>query len=453
MNHNISRLMRFVTIIGVMTFGAMPSQAVDRYVAKNGQTPDPGGQYTNWVSAASNIQAAVTAAVDGDTVWVGPGTYGVPPSPVVANGTTNMVSINKWITVRSSSGNPADTIIDAGGAPSNRCVRILSQSSGNTASTARLSGFTVTNGNADTCGGVFLDILNHVRNVMVDNCIIVGNRGVAGAGGIYGYYWSGGDSIRLLISNTVVRSNIGGGVYKSFRTGLTIVDSRFENNTPSGLDCWNGTNLIDRCVFTGNTKTNGNYGTAITFWNVANSYHEVRNSLFYDNRHITTTGSYLGSAAISTGNLAELNLYNCTIVSNLASGTGLKTAGIYSHNGSPHRIWSSIIRDNYKDGVRSDYGSNASSPLFYFTNSCTYPLTGFPVEARNIDADPKFADAANRDYRITKTSPCLNTGTNQPWMASAIDLGKNRRLDKVYGLVDMGCYEYVYELGTTILVR
>lgn len=260
---------------------------------------------------------------------------------------------------------------------------------------------------------------------------------------------SGASALSVIVSNSVVCNNVGGGMFKSFPSSLTVVDSRFEKNTPYGLECGEGTNVIDRCVFAGNAKTNAMYGVGITFWN-ARSSNEVRNSLFYDNRLIhTVSGAHpVGGAAIATGNSAELNLYNCTIVGNVASDSGSLSGGLYSQGGSPHRIWNSIVLDNYRGAKLSNYGAN-QSPSFSFTNSCTSPITGFSPEAQNIDVAPQFVNAASDDYRLTETSPCLNTGINQPWMLSAKDLDRSPRLDSMSKRVDMGSYEYSYEITTT----
>ncbi|MGI6088290.1 MAG: choice-of-anchor Q domain-containing protein, partial [Kiritimatiellia bacterium] len=47
------------------------------------------------------------------------------------------------------------------------------------------------------------------------------------------------------------------------------------------------------------------------------------------------------------------------------------------------------------------------------------------------------------DYRLAQGSPCINTGTNLPWMAEAVDLDGRPRIDRFSGLPDMGCYEHV----------
>jgi hypothetical protein len=51
--------------------------------------------------------------------------------------------------------------------------------------------------------------------------------------------------------------------------------------------------------------------------------------------------------------------------------------------------------------------------------------------------DPLFA--APGDYHLRSDSPCNNAGTNQAWMAGAVDLDGRDRI--LLGTVDIGAYE------------
>jgi len=116
------RLLLTLIIAGVLT---LPLQAATITVA------DDGADYTS-------IQTAIDAANKGDEIIVSPGTY--------------LEAINfdgKAITVRSASGDPADTIIDGGGSDS-----VVTCDSGETSMTV-LDGFTITNGSATYGGGMY----------------------------------------------------------------------------------------------------------------------------------------------------------------------------------------------------------------------------------------------------------------------------------------------------------
>jgi len=118
------------------------------YVDVNSTNATP--PYTNWITAATNIQDAVDAAVAGDEVVVTNGIY--------ASGGRdgNRVKVEKLLNVRSING-PQFTTIAGGG--TNRCAYLTNAAS--------LSGFTLTNGHSQKGGGAYGGTLN--------NCTLVGN--------------------------------------------------------------------------------------------------------------------------------------------------------------------------------------------------------------------------------------------------------------------------------------
>jgi hypothetical protein len=196
-----SRLFSAV-IVTVLVACILPHAVADYYAARNGQSPL--GPYTNWGTAASNIQDAVNAAANNSTVWVGAGRYTVPTNAVFYT-TTNVVYINKPITLRSSNGVPEDTVIDGEG--SYRGVTWYYAA----ASTSRfvLDGLTISNCRATNYGGGILFVPN-VWTATVQNCVIADNTalssqsaGNSAGGGIYAY----GTAFGLTISNCIIRNN------------------------------------------------------------------------------------------------------------------------------------------------------------------------------------------------------------------------------------------------------
>jgi hypothetical protein len=105
--------------------------AATRYVSLGSTNPTP--PYTNWATAATNIQDAVNVAAANDAVLV---TNGVYPGNV---------SVTKPLTLRSVNG-PQFTIINGGG--NNQCV-FLNQG-------GSLTGFTLTNGYNYGCVAEFV---------------------------------------------------------------------------------------------------------------------------------------------------------------------------------------------------------------------------------------------------------------------------------------------------------
>ncbi len=61
----------------------------------------------------------------------------------------------------------------------------------------------------------------------------------------------------------------------------------------------------------------------------------------------------------------------------------------------------------------------------------------------NITNDPEFGTLPGGECHLLDTSPCIDAGTNQPWMTGATDLDGHPRIHD--GTVDMGCYEFIPE--------
>ena len=100
------RTQRFAGGIAGLLFlvGPPSSCALDHFVAATGTHDSP---FSNWTTAAHDLQSAIDAAAPGETVWVAAGTY-TSDGPD-ANGA--MVSISTGVAVRSVSG-ASTTILD-----------------------------------------------------------------------------------------------------------------------------------------------------------------------------------------------------------------------------------------------------------------------------------------------------------------------------------------------------
>lgn len=178
-----------LSIVTVCFFVALNTQAATHYV--DAASPSPTAPYTSWATAATNIQNAVDASVNGEMVMVTNGHYLL----------TSEIVVNKDITIQSVSG-PEVTIVDGQGIV--RCFNL-----GNFICV--VSGLTITNGNTTGQGGGIY-CLNPTP--VVSKCIIIGNAAYAG-GGMFG-----GTANDCMISFNIAR--YGGGKAAGYVNKCTI---------------------------------------------------------------------------------------------------------------------------------------------------------------------------------------------------------------------------------------
>ena len=387
-----------IAVSGTNVFGGSASDTVKitrgvvhggdssvHYVSTNGLSLWP---YTNWVTAATNIQDAVDVAVAGDKVLVTNGTYS----------SAAQITVTKAITIEGVNGRDV-TIVD--GQNAHRCFDLDS-----TACT--LSGFTIQNGDADddNGGGVYCSGTVPIIN----SCTLTGNRARSG-GGSYGgtlsncilfdnsAIWNGADTVgdgggsyEGTLSNCAIISNSaysgGGGIYEGTLNNCTLSG----NSANYGGGSHDGT--LNNCTLSGNSA---NYG--------GGSFHSQL-------RHCTLTGN----SANYGGGINDGTLYNCIVWSNTATASG--------HN------W--FCTDDHDEDPSLNMGHSCSTPL----------RSG----RGNITNAPLFADAAGR---LLPGSPCIDTGMDLETHIGVLvtnDLdGTARPLDgnaDGTNTVDMGAYEY-----------
>ncbi len=211
----------------------------------------------------NNIQAAITATQDGDTIIVRDGVY-------TGQGNLNITTVGKDITIRSENG-PENCTIDC--EKQDRAFNFQSGVDENTI----IDGFTIADGDNE---GILLN-----GGVLVKNCIIENNgRGITslttssvvhvedtvirnnvttGSGAAI-YFNNGGPHT---ITGSVISNNettgAGGGVFiQNSGLGLTIEDTMISNNTSatgSGIYCTKTRMDINKTTINSNTSS-GNGG-------------------------------------------------------------------------------------------------------------------------------------------------------------------------------------------------
>jgi hypothetical protein len=177
------------------------------------------------------IQAAISAAQNGDTIVVAPGTY---------NEAINFQ--NKAIHLRSSDG-PEVTTIDATGLNTS----VVTCGSGEGPNTI-LDGFTITGGNATQGGGM----RNAFSSPTVIDCVFIGNHASVGGGASNSSGSEATFSNCRFIANTA--TNNGGGVHNITATTATFNNCLFAGNSASsGGAVWNSLGTFCSSHITGTT--------------------------------------------------------------------------------------------------------------------------------------------------------------------------------------------------------
>jgi hypothetical protein len=373
--------------------------------------------YAGWSTASTDIQSAIDAASDGDTILVTNGIYATG-GEVVLGSLTNRVLINKAVTVQSVNG-PSATIIQGYpviGSNAVRCVYLTTN--------AMISGFTLTNGATLNTGDAFLDQsgggLYCSPNSIATNCVMIANSAYNTGGGASGYGpFSGGILVNCsLIQNTAglkvppFTNNYvpysGGGV-----SGATVVNSLIlSNNAGFGGGGASNANLTN-CII----RQNGSYaggGTGGITGGGAN-YCKLSGCLVVSN------------AADTDGGISGSTVYACTIVGNFA----YHGAGGFGGNSS----YDSII---YYNTTWYSYNTNYNNSAT-IRNCCTTPLPVGSSSGNNLTNEPVFVNMAGSDYHLQSNSPCINSGINS-YVSFTNDLDGNPRI--VAGTVDIGVYEY-----------
>lgn len=420
--------------------------AAEWYVATSGSDAAAG---TNWLTAKQTIQAGVDAATDGDTVWVSNGVYATGGT-AVAGDWTNRVAITKPILVQSMNG-PAETFITGGVV---RCAYVTNG--------AVLSGFTLTGGrSAEGASGLLYDKLLYGGGAwceaegVLTNCVVQGNRGHWGGGGVRG----GRLDNCVLIGNWTERG--GGGTYESqanhclysnnwahsaSRRG-TAADAEAPGARPREVELRRGGaaygGVLNHCVL----EQNESWG-----YGGATYYAALDGCMVKGNFAADGCAAYGGSLSncIVTGNQGDGHavLYDCTLANCLVANNHNDLCGTvkdctlfnctvtanssYQDTGGAHdsTLYNCIVYGN-SAGIFSD--SNHLNSTFYY--SCTAPDPG---GTGNLADDPQFVDAEGGDFRLATGSPCINAGDNNA-VSGETDLDGNPRI--MGETVDMGAYE------------
>lgn len=424
----------YIVIFVVLNFNNLYS--VTRYVDTDVSSS---GNGLSWATAYKTLQEALDVAISGDEIWVAEGTY-LPTYDYGLGGGTRYnhfrmidgVAIYGGFAGTETStsqrtnygeGEANETILsgdlNSNGVDNNDAYHIFYIPAGiNLTSSSILNGFTITLARAN---GAF----PHERG-----------------GAIYIY----DDNKSPHFENITFKNNYAqsqGSVMFAYNTSITINNCNFKNNNTvnSGgaiYSEWSTYNIITNSQFYNNQTTGG--GGAIHYYQCLNS--NLINVLIYDN--IADEGG-----AIYLRNV-NANLINVTITKNRSNFGG----AIKSHCDSYTVINNSVIYGNDAIHNADEFYIDCTSDIILNYCSYTSNATSLYLEAgstftatnNNISSDPLFIDEVNDDYRLSKTSPCLDAGNNS-YNSETYDIRSDypRKLNKnsqSSGIIDIGAYEF-----------
>ncbi|MCK4664257.1 MAG: cadherin domain-containing protein [Bacteroidales bacterium] len=316
----------------------------------------------------------------------------------------------------------------------------------------------------------------------------------------YGYYGSviySTDTSSLNFTDNIVSENeayVGGAIYLSYsRDGQPIItgntfDYNEATNNAGAIYLEKSNPIIDDNQITNNYSYNnggaiytfdtclielttnfiayntGSIGGAIYFYSAVSP--TVTDNYIIDN-HATSSGgaiyNYITNATYTnnliTGNISNadggayyLNNSDPIYINNTISNNEAASNGgmMYCDNASPQVINTILWNNTATDGNQVYIGTN-SYPDFYYSDIeggqddfAGNPFTGDYVS--NISGNPKFVDAANDNYQILSTSPCINRGSPNDSISAwglglpSTDLAGNARIYGNYR-IDIGAYE------------
>ncbi|GAF75669.1 unnamed protein product [marine sediment metagenome] len=397
---------------------------------------------SSWEDAFLTPQAAMNVARPGSEIWVAEGTYTREGSDMVVLEMKEGVSIYGGFAGTESSRDERDaaaheTILDG----EDVCYHVVVG-----ASNAVIDGFTITQGNANGGGsdnegaGMYDDY--GVTNLTVANCTFSNNFSWSDGGGMYV-----GHKSSVTVKNCIFSSNSthgdGAGMCNRWTSSSTITNCAFVGNSSdgSGGGMWNSESpTVTNCTFVGNSAVDG--GGMSSSWYVSPT---LKNCIFVNNSATDRGGGMRNKDSSSP------NLINCTFSDNSASYGG----GISNMECSSPPLTNCILWGNTAPTGPEIHREEARPSTITYSDiqGCGGSGAGWDSSVGtdgggNIDADPKFVNAAGGDLHLQASSPCIDAGDGTA--SPTTDVEGNARYDDPAtpnsGLgppwVDMGAYEY-----------
>ena len=377
----------------------------------------------------ATIQAGIDISVESDTILVQPGTYA---ENINYNG--KAVILGSLFLTTQDTIYISQTVIDG-----SQNGSVVTFDSGED-STSVLTGFTITNGYADSGGGIYC---SNNSNPKLTNLVIMNNEAYNYGGGLTildcsaafldeiefcdnqsGCY---GGNLYISNSNIIMRnSNFTGGNAFSYGGGIICYDSI--------LDLEN----IQIC------DNNSSFGAGI--------YSDGCN-ISLKKSMINSNGSETGSAI--KGINSDIEIINCIIADNACFQSGVITC---SASNEVYIINSILVNNSAQEpagslfeGIDFIFNSilyNNAEPQLDTNTIVQYSnIQGGWGGIGNIDCDPIFLNPAEDDYHLQNNSPCIGAGIDEIaiddiwYYAPEFDIEGNPRPNPTGSMPDIGAYE------------
>jgi len=351
----------------------------------------------------ATVQHGIDVASNGDTVLVHPGVY-----KENINFKGKNIIVASLLVTTGDEGYILQTVIDG-----RRNDHVVTFANGE-AATARLSGFTITNGYGHGTsspgyhgGGVFC--LN--SNPTLTHLKVSGNEAAQEGGGLYFGHCS--STIQDVIVTNNLAGSGGGGIRYSY-----------------------GSVSLENVVVAHNSARGRGAGAGIHFYHADGT---VRNALVADN-----SGGAKGGGLFFDG--CSPTFMNVTVVGNWTAGHGgglnvsymsqptLVNSIVWGN--SPEQIyfdtdwWGEAVTIEYSDlqGGEAGIVTNGHGPVYWGNG--------------NLDTSPRFVHAGLGNYRLADTSPCIGAGKAAG--APITDIEDNPRPNPAGSNPDMGAYEHPF---------
>ena len=364
-----------------------------------------------WVAADGgaefrDIQSAVDAAYDGDSICVVKGTYKGKKDFILTWKKKNLKVLGGFSSVGSIQDSLGESIIDGEG--QRRCVLTKGLPEG-----SEFSGFTLTRCDASREPKRFgrgSAMMNIDSRLTIRNAAFKNNKTKEFAAAVYNFR----SDIKMLKSTFDSNYN---------RSGATVV------NVQSDMD-------MNKCLFVNNTSDR-KVSALMNVW----SGLRITNSVFSNNKTASADSMKSASAIFLFNSPAEIvnaSFYGNGLLQPKAKGSAILISN--TKEISAVEITNSILRDGGNEIIKTIL--KGKDPVVRYSNI----QGGFPGTA-NIDSDPLFKDAANMNFELLAGSQSIDSGIFEGSPSDDF-LGMSRPSGSG---VDMGAYETMVSNGASVV--